>query len=198
MSKTTRSNHAKKISLAGPSQLFQDDDGLEGPHQITMIGHHGNQTEMTSYNISDYRTSCRTCKDMEVEAYETLGAKKTYKRGSLLNVPNNGYSKKASTASASGPSLLKPTKPSLDIPKARQMIEDAKGKIASAPRYNASQLKKLSLDQLIQLILLLQDENDRLRAELEKLRLKLSIAEKKSQQVGHLKATVKQNKASLD
>jgi hypothetical protein len=34
-------------------------------------------------------------------------------------------------------------------------------------------LKKVNLDQLIRLILLLQDENDHLRAELEKLRIKV-------------------------
>ena len=48
---------------------------------------------MAAYNISDYRTACRTCKDMEVEAYEYINAKKSYKRGSLLNVPNTGFSR---------------------------------------------------------------------------------------------------------
>lgn len=41
----------------------------------------------------------------------------------------------------------------------------------------------MSLDQLIKLILLLQDENDRLRAELQKLRLKVSVADKKGEQI---------------
>ena len=30
---------------------------------------------------------------MEVEAYEYLSSKKTYKKGSLMNVPNTGFSK---------------------------------------------------------------------------------------------------------
>ena len=55
----------------------------------------------------------------------------------------------------------------------------AKGKIAPQARYNVTQLKKLSFDKLIEIILLLQDENDRLRAELEKLRLKRQLTDKK-------------------
>ena len=48
-------------------------------------------------------------------------------------------------------------------------------------RYNVKQLQQFSLEKLIKLILLLQDENDQLRAELEKMRMKVSILDKKSQ-----------------
>ena len=58
-------------------------------------------------------------------------------------------------------------------------------------RYNVTQLKKQSLDRLIEIILLLQDENDRLRAELEKLRIKVQLSDKKGQQINQLKATIR-------
>lgn len=128
---------------------------LAGAHQISTIDHHGNQHESTAYNISSYRTSCRTCKDMEVEEYDKYNAKKTYKRGSLLNVPNTGFSKINKKSNTTFASTIKPTKPSIDIEKARKMLDEAKGKVAPMPRYNVAQLKKISLDQLIKLILLL-------------------------------------------
>ena len=65
-------------------------------------------------------------------------------------------------------------------------------------RYNVKQLQQFSLEKLIKLILLLWDENDQLRAELEKMRMKVSILDKKSQQIIQLKANIKQNKTSLD
>lgn len=49
--------------------------------------------EKTTYNIQDYRQTCRTCKDMEVDAFDTINSKKTYKKGSLMNVPNTGFLK---------------------------------------------------------------------------------------------------------
>ena len=78
------------------------------------------------------------------------------------------------------------------------MLESAKGKVAPMARYNVKQLQQFSLEKLIKLILLLQDENDQLRAELEKMRMKVSILDKKSQQIIQLKANIKQNKTSLD
>ena len=152
--------------------------------------------EKTTYNISDYRTSCRTCKDMDVDEFDTLTSKKTYKKGSLMNVPNTGFTRVGSKLGSS--IAMKKVKPSIDIDKARKLIADAKGKVAQMKRYSVPQLKKMSLDQLIKLILLLQDENDRLRAELEKLRIKVQVSDKKGQPLGQLKATLRQNKASLD
>ena len=74
---------------------------------------------------------------------------------------------------------LRPAKASIDLDKARKMLEDAKGKVAPLPRYNVSQLNKMDLKQLVRLILLLQDENERLRAELEKMRMKAQLSDKK-------------------
>ena len=102
--------------------------------------------------------------------------KKTYKRGSLFNAPNTGFTK----IGKKGTNTLKPTKASMNVEQAQKLLHDTKGKIAPMPRYSVVQLKKMQLDQLIRLILLLQDENDRLRAELEKLRLKLAVADKKT------------------
>ena len=108
-----------------------------------------------------------------MEAYDLLNSKKGYKRGSLLNVPNTGFSKANKKGNTTLTSTIKPAKPSMDIEKARKMLDEAKGKVAPMPRYNVAQLKKISIDQLIKLILLLQDENDRLRAELDKMRIKV-------------------------
>jgi len=58
---------------------------------------------------------------MEVEAYELLNSKKSYKKGSLMNVPNSGFSRTAKKVSAmnntltSSASVLKPVRASLDI-----------------------------------------------------------------------------------
>lgn len=75
---------------------------------------------------------------MEVEEYDKLNVKKSYKRGSLLNVPNTGFSKTGKKANTTFASTLKPTKPSIDIVKARKMLEEAKGKVAPMPHYNVS------------------------------------------------------------
>ena len=61
-----------------------------------------------------------------------------------------------------------------------------------------TQLKKQSFDKLIEIILLLQDENDRLRAELEKMRIKVQLSDKKGNQINQLKDTIRQNKQSLE
>lgn len=157
----------------------------------------GNTKERTAYNISDYRTACRTCKDMEVEEYEKINVKKTYKRGNLLNVPNTGLSKmKKTSTTASG--TFKPVKPSIDLEKAREKLNAAKGKVAPTARFNVNSLKKLSFEKLIEIILLLQDENDRLRVELDKLRIKVQLSDKKGQQINSLKTTIKMNKQSLE
>ena len=54
-----------------------------------------------------------------------------------------------------------------------------------------TQLKKQSFDKLIEIILLLQDENDRLRAELEKMRIKVQLSDKKGHQINQLKDTIR-------
>ena len=46
--------------------------------------------------------------------------------------------------------------------------------------------------------MLLQDENDRLRAELEKMRIKVLLSDKKGQQINQLKDTIRLNKVSLE
>lgn len=79
---------------------------------------------------------------MEVEAYEYLSSKKTYKKGSLMNVPNTGFSKpvkksiKDLTQSATVGTVLKPVQPRIDKEKARKNLDEQKGKVASMPRYN--------------------------------------------------------------
>ena len=108
---------------------------------------------------------------MEGIDFEQIHVKKTYKRTNLLNVPNSGFSKIKKQNTTNG-SILRP-KASIDLDKAREKLNSAKGKIAPMARYNVTQLKKQSLDRLIEIILLIQDENDRLRAELEKLRIKV-------------------------
>ena len=90
--------------------------------------------EKTTYNISDYRTSCRTCKDMDVDEFDTLTSKKTYKKGSLMNVPNTGFTRVGSKLGSS--IAMKKVKPSIDIDKARKLIADAKGKVAQMKRYS--------------------------------------------------------------
>ena len=55
------------------------------------------------------------------------------------------------------------------------------------------QLRNAPVDSLVKLILLLQDENDRVRNELEKYKLRCQVAEKKAEQVSILKASIKKN-----
>ena len=107
--------------------------------------------ERATYNISDYRSICRTCKDMEAEAmnYISQTSRKVYKTGSLFREPN------------------KPARQSQEDKLTKEQIVSKK-----PTRYNTIQLKKLSLDQLIKIILRLQEDNDALRAELEKLKPK--------------------------
>lgn len=107
---------------------------------------------------------------MEVDEFEKV--KKHYKRGSLLDAPNTKFA--SSTAKKSNTSsFIKPARPSLDLEQAWKLVEDVEGKFPEIPRYNENQLKKFGTDQLIRLIILLQNENDRLRYELEKLRIKV-------------------------
>ena len=46
--------------------------------------------------------------------------------------------------------------------------------------------------------MLLQDENDRLRGELEKMRLNQAAQDKKIKEVGLLRLTIKRNKLALE
>lgn len=60
---------------------------------------------------------------MEVEEFEKV--KKHYKRGSLLDAPNNKFthaSKKSHSNSTT--SFIKPARPSLDLETAWKMVED--------------------------------------------------------------------------
>lgn len=61
---------------------------------------------------------------MEVEEYEQLNTKKSYKKGSLLNAPNMGFSGKSNFKKISTSSLakIKPVKGSIDLGKARQLL----------------------------------------------------------------------------
>ena len=152
--------HANRVNLkvSSTARHLQKKHGHEEDlHNHTTIvetSQRGNTKERTAYNISDYRVSCRTCKDMEVEEYEKINVKKTYKRTNLLNVPNTGFSKiKRQNTSIS--TTFKPVKSSIDIQKAKEKLQSARGKVAPASRYNVTMLKKQPFDKLIELILLL-------------------------------------------
>ena len=87
--------------------------------------------EVTEYNISDYRTTCRSCKNIEELTCETMHSpkqKKLYKAGSLLNAPNSNFQK-------SKKQNFQQTRPSIDLEKAKKKLEDTKGKIPQMPRY---------------------------------------------------------------
>ena len=130
---------------------------------------------------------------MEVDDFAALtsNSKKSYQKGSLMNVPNARFGKANKLSNSSQTMSIKKAKPSIDIEKARKLVSDNKGKVAQVPRFNVVQLKKMSLEQLIKLILQLQDENDRLRAELEKLRIKVQVGDRKGQHLAQLKATIR-------
>ena len=96
--------------------------------------------DRTAYNIKDYRKMCRTCKDIGVEELEQTTTKKTYKRDVLLKVPNTGFSK-TKRHNTTIFSTIKP-KASIDKEKAKEKLNQAKGKIAPQTRYNVTQLKK--------------------------------------------------------
>ena len=50
---------------------------------------------VVDYTISDYRTSCRTCKEIDTISVHAAKKKtKTYKPGTLFNTPNNNFGKK--------------------------------------------------------------------------------------------------------
>ena len=82
----------------------------------------------TAYPVKNYRKSCRTCKDIGGEEFEQSIIKKTYKRSDLLTVPNTGFSKNKRQNSTLF-NTLKP-KASIDKEKAREKLNQAKGKIA--------------------------------------------------------------------
>ena len=147
------SNTARNLQ----QKRFGFDDGGDSDGCVTAIietSHRGNTKEKTAYNISDYRTACRTCKDMEVEEYEKLNVKKTYKRTNILSMPTSGFTKIKKQNSTIG-NTMRPAKASIDLEKAREKLNAAKGKVAPMTRYNVTQLKKQSLDRLIEIILLL-------------------------------------------
>ena len=119
--------------MVSPDESHEVDLG-----HVTITGR-SNGKDFAAYNISDYRTGCRTCKDMEVEEYDKVNLnKKTYKAGSLLNAPNTftKYGNKRSTLNFG--STLKPTRSSIDVDQARKVLQDAKGKIAPLPRYSGA------------------------------------------------------------
>ena len=66
------------------------------------------------------------------------------------------------------------------------------------PHYTETQLREVEGNQLIKIILMLQVENDRLRAELEKLRMRQQISDKKGEQVSQLKVSIKKNQVNMD
>ena len=62
--------------------------------KVTKDAYGNIKEEVTEYNISDYRTTCRSCKNMEeltCETHSTTKKGKVYKAGSLLNAPNNNF-----------------------------------------------------------------------------------------------------------
>ena len=121
--------------------MDERDDPLDGKFiKMTSTTKNATSKETTAYNISAYRTSCRTCKDMEVNEYEKhLLTKKQYKRTSLLDAPNTGFAKahKKSNVSSFG-NMLRAPKPSLNLEKARELHEQSKGKMAPMQRYNVT------------------------------------------------------------
>ena len=75
-------------------------------------------------------------------------------------MPNKGFSMAGKKKSPNYNPNSQRAKPSIDLEKAKQMLESAKGKVAPKPRHSIKQLQRFSLEKLINLILLLQDEND--------------------------------------
>ena len=89
-------------------------------------------------------------------------------------------------------------RPSLDLEKAKKKLEESKGKIPKMPHYSEQQLKEVQHSKLVRLMLMLQDENDRLRSEMEKTKMRLSIADKKGEQVSQLKLSIKGNQEIME
>ena len=82
------SRHSAKpslISLGGKSNLK---GGNQDPYGAL-------SDRVVDYTISDYRTSCRTCKEIDTTLVHAAKKKtKTYKPGTLFNTPNNNFGKK--------------------------------------------------------------------------------------------------------
>ena len=51
----------------------------------------------TTYNISNYRHTCRTCKDMETEVMNYMNTQKNHKLYGILGIPNKSNGKAFST-----------------------------------------------------------------------------------------------------
>lgn len=78
--------------------------------------------------ISDYRTSCRTCKEIDNTVVQAVKKKpKTYKAGTLYNTPNNNFGKSSKASQQ--------PKSHIDLEAAKKKLEDTKGKIPQTPRY---------------------------------------------------------------
>lgn len=111
---------------------------------VTTRGKEKSSKETKAYNISDYRTACRTCKDMEVEEFEKV--KKHYKRGSLLDAPSAKFSHASKKSTSNSTTFIKPARPSLDLKSAWKLVEDVEGKFPEMPQYAEPQLKKFGTD----------------------------------------------------
>ena len=85
---------------------------------------------------------------MEGDDFAALASnsKKSYQKGSLMNVPNARFSKANKLSNSSQTISIKKAKPSIDIEKARKLVSESKGKVAQVPRFNVVQLKKMSLE----------------------------------------------------
>ena len=94
------------------------------------------------------------------EEEKLINFRRKYQKGTLLNVPNKGFSNFGKKKSTNLNTTSQRAKPSIDLEKAKQMLESAKGKVAPTARHSVKQLQQFSLEKLIKLILLLQDEND--------------------------------------
>ena len=73
------------MSIGGRSNLK---GGNQDPYGAAL------SDRVTDMGISDYRTSCRTCKEIDATVATTSKKKpKTYKAGTLYNTPNNNFGK---------------------------------------------------------------------------------------------------------
>ena len=117
----------------------------------------------TEYSISDYRTTCRSCKDMDSIEWEKQSKKVKKKYKDLIG----GTPKQ---------------KPQLNMEEAWKNIEQSVKKVPkSAKRYTEEQLRDMECTLHIKIILILQDENDRLRSEVDALRLKIELLDKRGE-----------------
>ena len=109
------SRHSAKpsiISIGGKSNLK---GGNQDPYGAL-------SDRVVDYTISDYRTSCRTCKEIDATVVQATTKKtKQYKAGTLLNTPNNNFSKSSKTSQQ--------PKSHIDLEAAKKKLENTKGKI---------------------------------------------------------------------